>query len=507
MLKMFQLNSNRSRQITTMIALSAMMFLQNIDVSAVNLALATIARDFNTKLSTIEWVLNVYAMAAGALMILSGRLGDILGRRTIFIIGTIIFGASSLISGLAPNTICIIVGRFFQGVGMSMVFPQIIALSALAYPKERQSNAVAFMVSIAGLSQAIGPTIGGYITQWFSWRFIFLINVPICIGAIILSFMSITDSRDETHSGGIDYIGAVFMALSFFLITFALNEVQRWGIYSAEFLVCLISGILLLILFILVEKAKKNSLIDIKLFSQKTFIFGALIRNICIYGMTTVMLIMGLFMQNILQYSPSKTGVLFLGMTFLFGTISLFMAKIISKVGTMRPLLLGSFFGVIGLWSLSTLNGQSSIEHVVIGLCLVGINLGIIMPTTVTLALSKIPQNKISVASGLFYTLVFLFFSVAVAVSGGMIHTLGAHFFNQLLLESSIHMTKEGQNSFSGIFSGVQSVLKISAPDIQIQMAKDAFSKATHFVFKFTAILQLLSFLICFFMKEEKKLS
>lgn len=507
MLNVMPQNSNRSRQIVAMIALSAMMFLQNMDVSAVNLALATIAREFNSKLSTIEWVLNIYAMAAGALMILSGRLGDIIGRRSIFIVGTIVFGVASLISGLAPNTFCIILGRFFQGVGMAFVFPQLIALSALTYFGSHKTNAVGFMVGIAGLSQAIGPTVGGYIIQWLSWRYIFLINVPVCIIAVFLALTSISESRDETHSGGIDYVGATLIFLSFFLITLALNEVQYWGVTSVEFITCLLFGIGMLICLIIIERRLSNPLIDVKLFLQKTFLFVALIRNFSIYGMVTVMLLMGLFMQNVLLYSPSKTGEVFLGMTCLFGTISLFMGWVTSRLGVIRPLLFGNLCGVLGLWWLSYVSEQASFMQIIVGLCLVGINLGVVMPTTVTAALSVIPQNKIGVASGVFYTLVFLSFSIAVAVSGALLHGLGAYFFHQLLAQSAIQINTVKDTMFSGIYSGAQAILQDSTSTTLMQTAQHAFVTATHWVFKFTAILLLLGFLLCFKLKNPQKIS
>ena len=499
------LSSNRSRQIVALIALSAVMFLQNIDVSAVNLALATIAKEFNAKLSTIEWVLNIYAMAAGALMILSGRLGDIVGRRRIFIIGTILFGFASLVSGLAPNTSIIIWGRLLQGIGMAFIFPQLIALSALGYPKERQAHAVAFMVSVAGLSQAVGPTVGGYIIQWLSWRYIFLINVPVCLVAVFLTCISIAESRDETHKGGIDYSGAILMSLSFLLITLALNEVQRWGIDSIKFIACFVLGILTAAFFVWFERKLKSPLVDIKLFSQNKFVLAVLIRNFSIYGMTTVMLVMGLFMQNLLNYSASRAGELFLGMTLLFGVISLFMGRVISRFGAMGPLLIGNFCGFVGLWWLSYLDGQSTFMQLIVGFCLVGTSLGVVMPTTVNVALSAIPQHKISVASGVFYTLVFLSFSIAVAISGALLHNLGAHYFHQLLAQAHIQIAPATAIVFSKIYSGAQSASSVSAFPALIHIAQGAFVAATHVVFKFAAILLLLGFILCFKLKGDEK--
>jgi EmrB/QacA subfamily drug resistance transporter len=285
-----------------------------IDFFALNLALPPMAKDFGVAPTDLQFVISGYMIAIGALMIPAGRVADLIGRRRVTVAGVAIFGVASAVCGAAPNETVVIVFRIVEGVGAAMCFPVSIALVTAAFPPERVQRALGTVYAVAALGQALGPLVGGLLSE-ISWRWVFLVNVPVAATAGILLQTGVRDDpRDETASRHIDWVGGVLVSAGLVLATVAIDNADEWGWASGRTLALLGLGLALLVAFVVVELRLTEPLVDLRLFRDRAYAVIVATGTVANSAYCVVIFGATLYLQDVRGLSPSRSAIAFLAM-------------------------------------------------------------------------------------------------------------------------------------------------------------------------------------------------
>ena len=305
-----------------------------LDNTIVNVALPSIQRSLHIGLSELEWIVNAYALTFAVLMLTGGKLADMLGRRRMFIVGLAIFTLSSLACGLAPNAHFLIGARVVQGVGAALMNPATLSIITATFPPRQRGMAIGIWAGVSAMALAIGPLVGGLITQYIDWSWIFFINVPVGIAAIIVARLVIDESRDTSHEQRLDLPGLVTSAVGLFGLTYGLIEANQYGWTSPRILACFAIAVVGLGAFIALELRQRVPMLDLSLFKNTTFAGANVTILLVALAMFGVFFYVSLYLQNILGYSPTKAGASFLPMTVLIILIAPVAGKWSDRIGS-----------------------------------------------------------------------------------------------------------------------------------------------------------------------------
>lgn len=389
------------------VALTAVII--NLDIAIANLALAPIGRVFHSTLTTLQWIIIAYVLFGVAFLIFSGRLADIIGRKKVYVMGVTLFIIASLVCGLAPNVTTLIIGRALQGIAFAFTLALGLLIATSVFPDTKRGTILGFYSMVAGTSQALGPIIGGIILQYASWRWLFFINVPLGLSSLYFILTFYPAKVGESRHKSIDFFGTLLLAAGLIFVILALNELN---------ISYLISGILLLLFFVGVEKRAKNPLIDFSIFHNRPFVLIALIRNLNMFASFAIIFIIPLFLQNILGKSPLTTGIFIFSFTACYAIISPVAGKILDRFGYKKPLIFAIIIGIIAFIQLAFIRVDAALGLLLFGLALVGVNKAIMLPASVGIVISSLPQEKKGVGMGLFYSIALLGATLGVALTG-----------------------------------------------------------------------------------------
>src|SRR5579871_116517 len=243
--------SEENRKWWTLAAVSFGLFMIMLDNTVVNVALPSIERSLHLRVSELEWVVAGYALTFGAFMLTGGKLADLLGRRAMFVVGLVVFTAASLACGLAPDASVLIGARVVQGLGAALMNPATLSIITVTFPPRQRGTAIGIWAGVSALALAIGPLVGGLITERVNWNWIFFINVPVGVVAVAAAFAFITESRDTSHEQRLDLAGLVASALGLFALTYALIEANNDGWGSARIIAAFLVAAAALVAFVL----------------------------------------------------------------------------------------------------------------------------------------------------------------------------------------------------------------------------------------------------------------
>jgi len=257
-----------NRRWWTLGAMCFALFMLMLDNTVVNVALPSIQRDLHASLSSLEWTVNAYTLPFAVLLVTGGRLGDIFGRRRMFLLGVVVFALSSAAIGLAPSDGWLIAGRAVQGVGAAFMMPGTLSIIANAFPAHERGQAIGTWAGVSALALAVGPVLGGFLTESVSWRAIFFLNLPVAAGAVVVTLFAARESRDETVEHSIDLGGIATLTLGLAAIVLALVESNAWGWGSPRILALLIGGIAGLVIFAVVERRTSMPTVDFGSFAH-----------------------------------------------------------------------------------------------------------------------------------------------------------------------------------------------------------------------------------------------
>jgi EmrB/QacA subfamily drug resistance transporter len=399
--------TDRNRWIALYVLCTGMLMIV-LDVTVVNVALPTIQDDLGFSQSSLAWVVNAYLISFGGLLLLAGRFGDLIGRRTIFLVGLGVFTLASLLCGLAQSQGLLVAARFVQGIGGAMTSAVILGMIVTMFPEPReQAKAIGIYAFVASGGGSVGLLAGGVLTQSINYHWIFFINIPIGIATAILATRLLEKDRGLGFSQGADVPGAVLVTSSLMLGVYTIVKPaaeKGWG--ASETLLLGAVSLLLLAAFIAREATARNPLIPLRIFRSRNVTGANLIQILTVAGMFGMFFLGSLYLQRIEGYDPLKIGLAFLPTTIVMGLLSArFSEPLITRFGARTLLFPGLTIVAVALalFTRAPVDGNY-VEYVLPVLLLLGLGIGLCFPALMTIAMSGATQSDAGLASGLVNT-------------------------------------------------------------------------------------------------------
>jgi EmrB/QacA subfamily drug resistance transporter len=384
----------------TLIAVSVAIFMLLLDITVVNVALPDIQHSLHSSFADLQWVVNAYSLTLAAFLLTAGALADRFGRRLVFVTGLVVFTASSAACGLAASPLALNLARAVQGTGGAMMFATSLALIAGAFHGKERGLAFGVFGGVIGGAVAVGPIVGGVITSGIGWEWIFFVNVPIGIAAVFLTLSQVAESRDP-NARGVDWQGLVTFSGSLFLLVFALIQGNEKGWGSTRIVGFLAASLVLIVLFVIVERHQERPMLDLTLFRRPAFAGASIIAFAVSASMFSMFLYLTLYIQDVLGYGPLQAGLRFLPITLL----SFFVAPLSGRLSVRVPvrLLLGSGLLLVsaGLLAMSAVDASSGWTVLVPGFVLAGAGIGLINPPLASTAVGVVHHSRSGMASGI----------------------------------------------------------------------------------------------------------
>jgi EmrB/QacA subfamily drug resistance transporter len=431
--------TDENRKWWTLGSMCFALFMIMLDNTVVNVALPSIQRDLHASLSALEWTVNAYTLTFAVLLVTGGRLGDIFGRRRMFLFGVIVFGLSSAAIGLAPNDTMLVAFRAVQGIGAAFMMPATLSIITNAFPSEQRGTAIGIWAGVSALALAIGPVLGGFLTEQVSWRAIFFINPPVAVGAVAVCLFATRESRDETVARTVDYPGIFAVTAGLTALVLALVQGNAWHWGSARIVTLLAVALVGLVSFAVIELRSKAPMVDFNFFRSRTFLGANIVAFIISFAMLAVFFFLALYMQNVLGYSPLQAGVRFLPMTILIMFTGPLAGRLTDRVGP-RPLMtLGLIAVAASLFIESRLTVHTGYGLLLPGFILLGLGMGLVMSPMSTAAMNAVDRTKAGVASGTLSMSRMVGGTFGVAVMGALITAIGRSKINDLLPSVPAH--------------------------------------------------------------------
>jgi EmrB/QacA subfamily drug resistance transporter len=417
-------------------ALGAMcfaLFMIMLDNTVVNVALPSIQRSLHASTSSLEWTVNAYTLAFAVLLVTGGRLGDLFGRRKVFLAGVVIFAGSSAAIGFSPSDTWLVAWRAVQGIGAALMMPATLSIISNAFPPAERGKAIGTWAGVSALALAIGPVVGGFLVQSVSWQSIFFLNVPVAVGAVLITLFAVRESRDETVARSVDLPGVLTLTVGLGALVLALVQGNNWHWGSARELTLYVIAVVGLTSFAVVELRRREPMVDFRFFRSRTFFGANIVAFIVSFAMLAMFFFLALYMQNILHYTPLQAGIRFLPSTLMIVLIAPISGRLADRVGP-RPLMTFGLLAVSGsLFWQSHLTVSSSYGALLPGFVLMGVGMAFVMSPMSTAAMNSVDKAKAGVASGILSMSRMVGGTFGVAVLGALVSTLGRSKIDQLL--------------------------------------------------------------------------
>jgi EmrB/QacA subfamily drug resistance transporter len=439
----------------TLLTVCVATFMLLLDITIVNVALPAIEAALHASFSDLQWVVDAYALALATCVLTAGALADLFGRKRIFVIGIVLFTIASAACGLANDPLFLIIARGVQGIGGAAMFATALALISQEFHGKERGTAFGIWGATIGLAVAIGPLVGGMLTSWLSWRWIFLVNIPIGVGAVVLAMRKLRESSDPEESR-LDPVGLVTLTGGLFCLILALIEGNSRGWSSTVIVGLFLAAAVLLTAFVIAEAVQPNPMVDLTLFRRPAFV-GAQITAFAISSTLFAMfLYLTLYLQDVLRLSPLQTGVRFLPLSL----VSFVAAPLAGRLSAYVPirLLLGGGLALcaLSLWLMSGISVNSDWTTLLAGFIVGGIGIGFVNAPLATTAVSTVRQERAGMASGLNNTFRQLGIATGIAALGAIFQSkVGGNTFGD-----SGHLSEAGKSAF---ISGLNSILQVAA--------------------------------------------
>src|SRR5215211_4166956 len=456
-----------ARKWWTLLAVCVATFMLLLDITVVNVALPDIQSSLGASFSSLQWVVDAYSLTLAAFLLTAGSLADRIGRRRVFAVGFAIFTIASFLCGISPNATLLNLARGLQGVGGAAMFATSLALIAQEFQGRERGTAIGAWGATIGGAVAVGPLIGGALTEGLGWEWIFFVNVPIGIGAILLTSTKLANLKAPDPEP-IDWPGLTTFSLGLFALIFGLIRGNPDGWSSPQIVASLVAAAALLIAFVVVEHRTDHAMLDLSLFRKPAFA-GVSIVALCLSaGMFAMFLYVTLYIQDILGYSPLGAGVRFLPLTLL----SFFVAPISGKLSTRVPVraLLGAGLALVG-FGLVLMHGVALGDDwttLLPGFLVAGAGIGMVNPGIASTAIGVVAPAKAGMASGINNT----FRQVGIATG---VAALGAVFQAQISSKLS-YLAPHAPSGFSDAVSsgGIHAAIQAAPPGSRAQLATAA---------------------------------
>jgi len=403
----------------TLIVVCIAVFMLLLDITIVNVALPKIANDLHASFSDIQWVIDAYALTLAALLLTVGSLADLFGRKLVFSIGLGLFGITSLMCALSTSALFLIIARGCQGIGGAIMFSTSLALLAQEFHGRERGTAFGAWGATIAASAAIGPLLGGVLTEGLGWSSIFFINVPVAAIALPLTIAKLGESRNPSNAR-LDWIGTVTFTAALFLGVFAIirGNSEGWG--SPLIVTLFVLAALLLTVFVISQFVQENAMFDVTLFRKPTFSGASIVAFAVAASMFAMFLYLALYIQTILGYSPLQTGLRFLPFTVISFFVAVASGALSARIPIRLLLSAGMALTAVGLLLMRGLTSSSDWTALLPGFLVAGAGVGLVNPPLASTAIGVVPPQRSGMASGINNTCRQVGIATGIAVLGAI---------------------------------------------------------------------------------------
>jgi EmrB/QacA subfamily drug resistance transporter len=393
--------NDSNRRWWTLGAMCFALFMLMLDNTVVNVALPAIQDDLGATLSGLEWTVNAYTLTFAVLLVTGGRLGDIFGRRRVFLFGVVVFSVSSAAIGLAPTQGWLVAGRALQGIGGAFMMPATLSIITHAFPPEERGKAIGTWAGVSALALAIGPVVGGALTEYVSWRAIFFLNLPVAAAAVAVTLFAARESRDESVDRRVDWPGIATLSIGLTALVLALVEGNAWGWGSPGILALLATAAAGIVAFAFLEPRVRAPMVDFSFFRSRAFFGANVVGFVTTFAMLATFFFTALYMQNFLGYSPLEAGVRFLPATVFIIVTAPVAGRLADRIGA-PPLMAGGLLVVaVSLWLQTHISVDTGYGTLLPAFSLMGLGMGFVIAPMSTLAMNSVSADKAGAASGI----------------------------------------------------------------------------------------------------------
>jgi EmrB/QacA subfamily drug resistance transporter len=400
-------------------------FMATLDSSIVNISLPAMARYFGVPLNgAVEWVVIAYLVATAAVLLTAGRLADMIGRKAVWTVGLVVFVSGSAICGAAPSLGILIAARAFQGLGGALLMSVSPAMLTTAFPASERGRALGINAVIVALGVSVGPTLGGIITAYFTWRWIFYVNVPIGIVGFILTLRILTEKLRH-NPGRFDPLGAVLLGIGLAAFTAGLSFGQEIGWTSPIILSAIIVGLILLMLLPIVEHRVANPIIIFSMLHNRVFVSAIVSSILSFLALFAVSFMLPFYLEQLRGFSTELAGFLLTPLPLTIAVIAPFSGSLADRIGTRWLAAVGLAIACLGLVLISQLNAHSSLWDIIWRLMVTGVGQAIFQSPNNSALMGAAPRNLQGSAAGFLATGRTMGQSMSVALAGAIFASLG----------------------------------------------------------------------------------
>jgi EmrB/QacA subfamily drug resistance transporter len=392
-----------------------------LDATIVNVALPSIQHELHFSQGNLTWVMNGYLITFGGFLLLAGRMGDLVGRKKVFLTGLVMFTAASVLCGVAADQTLLIGARLLQGIGGAVASSVILAIIVTEFPgRVEQAKAMGMYAFVSAGGGSIGLLAGGALTQSLDWHWIFFVNVPIGALAFLLGWLLIEENRGIGLAGGVDVLGSVLITLATMLGAFAIVKSTEYGLFSARTLGIGGTSLALLGAFLALEARLSNPIMPLRVLRLRMLMGSSLVRGLLITGMFSAFFLGSLYLERVLGYNAIDTGLAFLPLTLSIGVMSMgISARSVDRFGAVNTLVVGLLGIMGGLVLLATAGVHASyFPALFVAFLLLGLGAGASFLPLLTIGMSDAPARDAGLASGIVNVSVQLFGAIGLATLG-----------------------------------------------------------------------------------------
>jgi EmrB/QacA subfamily drug resistance transporter len=405
----------------TLAAVALGLFMIMLDNTVVNVALPSMQKSLDLEISQLEWIVTGYTLTFGAFMLTGGKIADLFGRRRTFVAGLGIFTLSSLACGLADSAATLIWGRVVQGVGSALMNPATLSIIAVAFPPRERGHAIGIWVGVSALALAIGPVVGGVLAEHASWHWIFFINLPIGVIAIVAAFAFIDESQDTSLEQRADVPGLVTSGLGLFALTYGLIEANHFGWGSPRIVGVFSVAIISLAAFVALERHQRLPMLDLGLFRDRMFAGANAVMLLNSLAMFGVFFYVSLYMQQVLGFSPVKAGLMFLPMTVLIIMVAPRAGHLADRTGARLLVGVGQLLVAGALLLFAQMTAQSTAWSLVPPMMISGAGMAMTMTPATAAAMGSVRADKMGVGSAVLNSARQVGGSIGIALMGAVV--------------------------------------------------------------------------------------
>jgi EmrB/QacA subfamily drug resistance transporter len=432
---------NNNRKWLVLLAVGAGTFMTALDSSVVNTILPVVNRDFNSDIAIVEWVIVVYLLLISGLLPTFGRIGDIKGHKAVYISGFAIFIGSSTLCAFSPSIYILILSRSLQSIGAAMLSANSPAILTKSFPSHQRGQALGLQATMTYLGLTVGPSLGGWLTDLFSWRAVFFINLPVGLIAFILSVLFIARELPGISSEGFDLFGAIIFMAGLIALLLGLNQGHDWGWGSPLTISVICIAFTFLGIFVYIEKKVPSPMLDLRLFNNQLFsasVASAVVNYICV---NSSLFLMPFYLIQGLGYSPSRAGLILSIQPIIMALVAPLSGTLSDRFGTRIPTTLGMSIITVSLFLLSRIGPTTQSISLIVTLALLGLGIGIFISPNNSALLGSAPQNRQGIAAGLLATARNVGMVLGVGLAGAIFTTTlnGSNPENNITLFKAVH--------------------------------------------------------------------